>query len=110
MPEASGVAQAGGVLWVHNDSDAPVVYRLDGAGRTEPVTVAGAGVRDWEDLASASCAAGTCLYIAESEALVREHARRGGFPADRVAEVRAIIDPTTAETAGEAAAAGAAMS
>ena len=65
MPEASGVAQAGGVLWVHNDSDAPVVYRLDGAGRTEPVTVAGAGVRDWEDLASASCAAGTCLYIAD---------------------------------------------
>jgi hypothetical protein len=41
----------------------------------------------------------TCVYIAPSEELVREHARQGGFPADRVTEVRSIIDPTTAETA-----------
>jgi hypothetical protein len=39
----------------------------------------------------------TCVYIAPSAELVREHARLGGFPADRVAEVRAVIDPTTAE-------------
>lgn len=39
----------------------------------------------------------TCIYIAPDEASVREHARRGGFPATRVLEVRAIIDPTTAE-------------
>ena len=38
-----------------------------------------------------------CIYNAPSEALVREHARRGGFPADSVARVTAIIDPTTAE-------------
>lgn len=38
-----------------------------------------------------------CTYIAPSEQMVREHARRGGFPADRVSEVREIIDPTTAE-------------
>jgi hypothetical protein len=38
-----------------------------------------------------------CTYIAPNEDMVREHARRGGFPADRVTEVRAIIDPTTAE-------------
>lgn len=38
-----------------------------------------------------------CTYIAPDEAIVREHARRGGFPADRVAAVRATIDPTTAE-------------
>lgn len=38
-----------------------------------------------------------CVYIAPSEELVREHARQGGFPADSVAEVRAVIDPTTAE-------------
>jgi hypothetical protein len=38
-----------------------------------------------------------CTYIAPSEELVREHARRGGFPADRVMEVKEIIDPTTAE-------------
>jgi hypothetical protein len=38
-----------------------------------------------------------CVYIAPNEAMVREHARLGGFPANRVSEVRAIIDPTTAE-------------
>ena len=38
-----------------------------------------------------------CVYIAPSEEMVREHARQGGFPADSVAEVRAVIDPTTAE-------------
>jgi len=39
-----------------------------------------------------------CVYIAESASLVREHAKRGGFPADAVNEVRAIIDPTSAES------------
>ena len=39
----------------------------------------------------------TCVYIAPNEEIVREHARLGGFPADSVQEVRAIIDPTTAE-------------
>ena len=38
-----------------------------------------------------------CVYIAPSEAMVREHAKQGGFPATRVSEIRAIIDPTTAE-------------
>jgi hypothetical protein len=38
-----------------------------------------------------------CLYIAPDEATLREHARQGGFPADRIAEVKSIIDPTTAE-------------
>ena len=38
-----------------------------------------------------------CVYIAPDEATVREHARRGGFPADRVSQVTAMIDPTTAE-------------
>jgi hypothetical protein len=39
-----------------------------------------------------------CVYIASNEALVREHARRSGFPADKVSEVRRVIDPTTAES------------
>lgn len=39
----------------------------------------------------------TCIYIAPNAELVREHARLGGFPADRVLEVAIIIDPTTAE-------------
>jgi hypothetical protein len=38
-----------------------------------------------------------CLYIAPSEEAVREHASRGGFPANAVNQVRAVIDPTTAE-------------
>ena len=38
-----------------------------------------------------------CVYIAPDEQTVREHAQQGGFPANRVSEVRSIIDPTTAE-------------
>jgi hypothetical protein len=38
-----------------------------------------------------------CLYRAPDEEMVREHARRGGFPANKISEVRATIDPTTAE-------------
>lgn len=38
-----------------------------------------------------------CVYIAPNAELVREHARQGGFPANRIEEVRGIIDPTTAE-------------
>jgi hypothetical protein len=37
----------------------------------------------------------TCVYIAKDEALVREHAMRGKFPADRVAVISAIIDPAS---------------
>ncbi|HXE20921.1 MAG TPA: DUF4242 domain-containing protein [Rhodoferax sp.] len=40
-----------------------------------------------------------CVYNAPNEAMVREHARQGGFPANKVSEVRKIIDPTTAEQA-----------
>lgn len=38
-----------------------------------------------------------CIYIAPDEASVREHASKGGFPANSVAQVRSTIDPTTAE-------------
>ncbi|HUU33272.1 MAG TPA: nickel-binding protein [Vicinamibacterales bacterium] len=38
-----------------------------------------------------------CIYIAPDEATVREHAKQGGFPANSVARVRTMIDPTTAE-------------
>lgn len=38
-----------------------------------------------------------CVYNAPSEEVVREHARQGEFPANRVSEVKTIIDPTTAE-------------
>ena len=38
-----------------------------------------------------------CVYIAPNEETVKEHARQGGFPANQVSEVKAVIDPTTAE-------------
>ncbi|HLN97730.1 MAG TPA: DUF4242 domain-containing protein [Pyrinomonadaceae bacterium] len=38
-----------------------------------------------------------CVYIAPDEGMVREHAKLGGFPANRISEVKTVIDPTTAE-------------
>jgi cell division inhibitor SulA len=38
-----------------------------------------------------------CVYIAPNEQMVREHAKQGGFPANRVSEVKQMIDPTSAE-------------
>ena len=38
-----------------------------------------------------------CIYIAPNEKIVREHAKQGGFPANRVPEVKRVIDPTSAE-------------
>lgn len=44
-----------------------------------------------------------CVYIAPSEEMIREHARQGGFPANKISQVRSVIDPTSAEGAGKAA-------
>ena len=38
-----------------------------------------------------------CVYRAPNEEIIREHAQRGGFPANKISEVRSVIDPTTAE-------------
>lgn len=38
-----------------------------------------------------------CVYIAPNEAMILEHAQRGGFPANRISEVTAVIDPVSAE-------------
>ena len=38
-----------------------------------------------------------CVYIAPNEEMIREHAKQGGFPANRVSVVRRMIDPTSAE-------------
>jgi hypothetical protein len=40
-----------------------------------------------------------CVYIAPNERMVREHASQGGFPANKVSEIKTTIDPTTAESA-----------
>jgi hypothetical protein len=38
-----------------------------------------------------------CVYIAPNEEMIREHARQGGFPVNRISQVETVIDPTTAE-------------
>jgi len=38
-----------------------------------------------------------CVYIAPNEEMIREHAEQGGFPANRISEIKSVIDPTTAE-------------
>jgi len=37
-----------------------------------------------------------CVYIAPDEETIRQHAEQGGFPANRIAQIKTIIDPTTA--------------
>jgi hypothetical protein len=44
-----------------------------------------------------------CVYIAPNEEMIREHARKGGFPANSVSEVRVMIDPVTSEISAQAA-------
>lgn len=36
-----------------------------------------------------------CVYLAKNEEIIREHAKRSGFPADKITEIRKMIDPTT---------------
>ncbi len=38
-----------------------------------------------------------CIYIAPNEEMIREHAEKGGFPANRISQIRTVIDPTTGE-------------
>jgi hypothetical protein len=44
-----------------------------------------------------------CVYIAPNEEMIREHAQQGGFPANRISEIRSVIDPTTAEAKTQSA-------
>ena len=41
-----------------------------------------------------------CVYIAPNEQMIREHANQGGFPANRISEIKKTIDPTTSEVGG----------
>jgi hypothetical protein len=43
-----------------------------------------------------------CVYIAPNEGIIREHAKQGGFPANRISEIKSTIDPTTAESSSGA--------
>ena len=44
-----------------------------------------------------------CVYIAPSEDMIRSHAQQGGFPANRISEIKSVIDPTTAESKQQSA-------
>jgi uncharacterized protein DUF4242 len=44
-----------------------------------------------------------CIYIAPNEDIIREHASQGGFPANRISEIKRMIDPTTAEQKSQSA-------
>lgn len=69
ISEASGIAigrRARNRIWTHNDDGPPVLFALDRAGRlTGRVRIMTATAVDWEDIAIASCATGSCLYIAD---------------------------------------------
>jgi hypothetical protein len=67
--EASGLAlsrRRPDLLWTHNDSGQPVIYAFGTDGKPRGrVRVVGAGLEDWEDIASGPCPGGECLYIAD---------------------------------------------
>jgi len=44
-----------------------------------------------------------CVYISPNEEMIREHAQKGGFPANRISEIKAVIDPTTSEEKAQSA-------
>jgi Protein of unknown function (DUF4242) len=47
-----------------------------------------------------------CVYIAENEQAIRKHAEQGGFPANKISEIKTMIDPTTAEERSKSTARG----
>jgi hypothetical protein len=69
VAEASGAAASRrnpGIIWTHNDSGDPIIFAFDTKGGAKGrVTITGATVTDWEDLAVAPCPQGSCLYIAD---------------------------------------------
>jgi hypothetical protein len=86
--ESSGVAVSrahAGIFWTHNDSGDPVLFAVDGQGRTAGrVAVTGAAVEDWEDVALAPCpAGGDCLYVAD---IGDNDARRASITVYRIPE------------------------
>jgi hypothetical protein len=69
LPEASGLAlsrRTPGVIWAHNDSGfEPILFALDASGAVRGRVRLPVALRDWEDISSAPCQAGACLYIAD---------------------------------------------
>jgi hypothetical protein len=101
LPEASGVAvsQSGAdLLWMHNDSGTePELFAIDGNGDLlRIVHPAGGDMRDWEDIALSSCAAGTCLFIGD---IGDNDARRSEITVYRLPEPRTGDDEPAAPDA-----------
>jgi hypothetical protein len=82
---------------------------IPGAGKLTPDELRGIATRSNEVLAAMGPQiqwiqsfvtedAITCVYVAASEDLIREHASRGPFPITRISEVKSVIDPSTAAT------------
>jgi hypothetical protein len=69
LPEGSGIAasrRTPGVFWAHNDSGKPLIFALNDQGSVAGrVSVAGADVDDWEDVAVGPCPQGSCIYIGD---------------------------------------------
>ena len=69
LKETSGVAfsrTAQGLLWTHSDEGSPVLYALNAQGeRLGELLLRGARNRDWEDVASGACGAGSCIYVGD---------------------------------------------
>ena len=84
------------------EREIPGIHTLDaeqvkGAAATSNAALAKLGSQQVQWVQSFVTADKTfCFYLAESEAAVREHAKLSGFPANRISEVGAVIDPTTA--------------
>ena len=97
LEESSGVALSrlhAGVLWTHNDSGGdPEIFAIgEGGELLGRVTVTGAQLRDWEDLAVGDCEVGSCLYIADTG---DNQARRKSVGIYRIPEP----DPSASESA-----------
>ena len=94
LTEASGVAASRtmpGRFWTHNDSSEPVLFALDGRGNvTGRLRLSGAMVDDWEAIAVGSCAAGSCIYVAD---IGDNGAGRDHITIYRVAEPRDVAGP-----------------
>ncbi|HEX2205550.1 MAG TPA: hypothetical protein VHG91_19720 [Longimicrobium sp.] len=91
--EASGVAPGrrdSGVLWTHNDSGDPVLAAVGADGRPRArVSVTGASLVDWEDVAAGPCPAGSCLYVGDIG--------DNGAARDRITVYR-VLEPGAGET------------
>ena len=64
--ESSGLARGSAGFWTHNDGDDGVIYRVDASGRLlQIVALAGVTIEDFEEIDSAPCDAGLCLYVGD---------------------------------------------